>query len=445
MVDMKQTSRMFAIIAVVGIVIGVYIIISSCAYLEAAPPAADTSYNESIDFSQYPDDVLLLLRCSWISSLLGIDSVVKDSDFCVIGKRVITKTEKVPLAITGYPEIKGIDGTVKVQKVIYGELNTKEIPFYYEEVTGEWRRTPLWVNDPFFMSGPPHTKFPAFICPDDPNQDDEMIIFVQKGKHPLIKELSQSPSILPRYKYIIDKLSGSEYQVRGAFYESTSFISLPAIKLIKEFSALPPEEFEKQVDKLLPSSNNQELLSYIFRENIRNTPGLVEIVETLDRKTSQTAELRFLSYGWALYLLYEFTESNEFSFGWHQGSKSFKIDKINDTQREVLINVAGKQFAEITSVKEGIKYLRLIGIFTYDISNFEQTKFIGSGWKWHMEQWKKFADSPLPIASKLFEKAPALKDNLKKITDSLSQRFKDDPDYPEWAKWVNKIFPAENK
>jgi hypothetical protein len=60
-----------------------------------------------------------------------------------------------------------------------------------------------------------------------------------------------------------------------------------------------------------------------------------------------------------------------------------------------------------------------------------------------MEQWKKFADSPLPIASKIFKKVPVLKDNIKQITDLLSQRFRDDPDYPEWAKWVNKIFPKD--
>jgi hypothetical protein len=227
----------------------------------------------------------------------------------------------------------------------------------------------------------------------------------------------------------------------GSLYESTAFISLQAIKLIKEFSALPEEEFTKLSDKLLINSNNQELLSYIFRRNIPNLAKEVMVIKTLSDKGPQTPERQFLAYGWSLYLLYEFASKGQ-KPQLYGIEKQLADNELTADQLQALMDVTAKQFAQITSAKEGIKYLRLIGAFTYDPSKWVGPTFT-LRWKEAIDNWKKFADSPLPIASKLFDKASGLKDNLKKITDSLSQRFKDDPDYPEWAKWVNKIFPQD--
>ena len=65
----------------------------------------------------------------------------------------------------------------------------------------------------------------------------------------------------------------------------------------------------------------------------------------------------------------------------------------------------------------------------------------GDNTEWSKEKWDEF-NSPTPIDSLLFKKVPALKDNLKQVAQMLSKRFEDDKDYPEWQKWVNKIFPA---
>ncbi|MBI4711930.1 MAG: hypothetical protein HY762_01285 [Planctomycetes bacterium] len=378
----------------------------------------DVLYQDFMPFVRQPEEGLFLLRCLWND----LDSNIAQSEFCIIGKQIITKDEedlseavsdkKEPSApnqweiySTWGPITYHVEGKVMVQSIIYGSPETEELPFSY---TGDSLRVTTWFFD---LPGKVNGNKGVIV--------KERTCIISAGS---INQFSTGEPIC----LILGKGKAQNSTILRALWVSDEIISPQAIKVIKEFEGLSPSKFQKQQERLLLKSNNQELLTYLFRRALResNMFDVIRMIKTISDEGLDTPERRFLAYGFALFMLYEFTDE--------LGPLYEHTAKLTDTQREVLIEIATRKFSQISGSKQGIKYLLLTNMFPYG------TCWSSSGCPAQCDSLPDFRRD-----ARLFEVAPSLKDNIQKIIPTLSGQFKDDKDFPEWQKWVNKIFSVE--
>ncbi|MBI5779181.1 MAG: hypothetical protein HZA49_06965 [Planctomycetes bacterium] len=435
---MKKMWRLTYEVIVTGIFI---IVMPSCAHT-SSPVGQVTTADICQDFKQctvYPkEEALFFLRCEW----RGIEHCLSNADFCVIADREILKQEPVapkPKVDTasvesslsgikthkcGYDlwEKRKVDERIKIHSVIFGDIQEKEIlisrvvdppdfdkPYYDNSFFSYWRSSRVPIAIP--------------LVPPVDNKNQKLILFGNKKEN--------------------------DYQIIFSLWEGQEIISLQAITSIKNSwfkeSRYMRDAFLVEKQDLLTNSNDSDLLSYFFRrcQSLGNISEMIELIKCLSDDNPIMANRKFLSYGFSLYVLYELNHQMDMpeNFGISTVGAGSKVVMgrwiLNDSQKQILIDIASKKLSEVTTITEGLKYLRLIGMFTYDPSDHRPTDAV-----WADEKWQEF-NSPTPIDSLLFKKVPTLKDNLKKAAQSLSKRFENDKDYPEWQKWVNKIFPED--
>ncbi|MFA5795367.1 MAG: hypothetical protein WC980_09940 [Candidatus Brocadiia bacterium] len=464
---------------IISVVVIAFLIITIIGCQESYAKLENKSQRNFTTFANKGEDDFLLLRCLW----QDIDDCIEESEFCAIAKVIITKDEPclswngspvlVPLKKITKPNIPNDtpkekseeilkkymqelaecpmlevyprslfkrEGKLIIQSVIYGNPETKEISFsyLYNDMDIDLHHSPWsFVRSRYDYPGLAHFLY-----------SEPTSIILGKGK-------------------------GKDAKILNAIGESLGLISPEAIKIWKETVKAPIPTFDeimkewkptenqpymsyneqlkaieiRQQDWLL-NSNNQDLLLLSFVRSLHwyylraNNKGMafktfedakgsglnkaIDLVDTLANKGIDTPERRFLAYGIALFMLHEFSEENKF----YSQHTIPLLAQLNDNQKQVLIDIASQKFSQITNPKEGIKYMRLISLFIDDLS-------LGGPFS----PFKEIRDKE----SILFNRAPALKDKLQSIALTFSERFKNNPDYPEWTKWVNKIFPAEKK
>jgi len=312
--------------------------------------------------TKIPDENLFHMRCSW-----AVELSIKESNFCIIGEKVSTKDEPADDSLHS-DNIE--EGVIKIKSIIYGNPKTEQIAYS--------RR----YGSPLSM---PIDLLP-WQCP-------------HPAQNPFFSGISMSKPLANCDVIVLGKGYGENITIIQVIWEP--IISIKAIKFIKQLESISQEKFEKERNELLVSSNDIEILSYLFRRSSlkSKTENTVTLIETLYNKGETTPERKLLSYGFALRTL------------------RYERSELNNTQRQSLVDISTKILSEIKTVKEGIKLLGLLdGLAPYS--------------------------SDLAVRpSTMFGRTPKLKDKLKQITNDLSQKFKDDKDYSEWEKWVNKIFP----
>ncbi|HLD36507.1 MAG TPA: hypothetical protein VJC37_07275 [Planctomycetota bacterium] len=401
--------------------------------------ANDNVYQDFREFNKYPEEALFFIRAAWVD--IDVNSML--ADFCVIAERDVLKRE--PLALKPPPEPEksktNLDDTnrdniikdikdliaaettrgykpwdmmkiyerIKIHSVVFGDVPEKE--FLISRVVDPPHDKPYY--EVFWLRYLPLSvpiAIPVSPPPDSKNQ--EMILFGCREK--------------------------ADYSIGSSLWAGQEIISIQAIKAIKKLmikedlnDGHSTDVFQKEKQDLLDNSNNNELLSYLFRrcQLYGNISETVELIKRLSENNPSMPNRKFLSFGFSLYTLYDLSEQG----GHDESNKWF----LNESQKQILIAIVTKKLSEASSISEGLKYLRLIGMFNYDPT----IKYVADNTEWSKEKWDEF-NSPTPIDSLLFKKVPALKDNLKQVAQMLSKRFEDDKDYPEWQKWVNKIFPA---
>ncbi|MBI4835078.1 MAG: hypothetical protein HY811_09715 [Planctomycetes bacterium] len=329
----------------------IFISILGCGTNNVSSSNVNLKQNEtSIEFLNYSEEVT--------------EKQIATSDFCIVGKAHI-KGQKVLDEInwkdengnvTKKPFKWNIEGEIKIDSVIYGKPNVKTIDF-------------TMVTSLFVLSseaGGQMGEFDAVWKGLQPKEDDTLIIFgkVEAGNIKIIKPIKR------------ENIS--------VFTESC--------KAIKSLLSLDKNESQKQREKLLVESNNQDLLLYLIRK-IAQEEGLsktISSIETLFTKGMITPEREFISYRLAMELVA--THHND----------------IKQNKLTILNNIITKNLSTIATVIDGVAHLRI-----FDTKAFEQN----------------------------YE----LKEGVKTILNNLSQKFKNDKDYSEWEKRVNKIFPPEEK
>lgn len=163
------------------------------------------------------------------------------------------------------------------------------------------------------------------------------------------------------------------------------------IKELENLNKYNQKDFQKERKRLLNESNNIELLFYLCKRSLvieqRLENVLWEIQVLFDRR-KKTPGCGFLAYDFATVLL------------------KTHNDELTQDQREKLAHITLQTLSEIKTIEDGIKYL--------DVVSFS------------------FAS---------LDKIPNLKKDMLQMITNLSKQFKNDKSYPEWEKWVNKIFP----
>lgn len=161
-------------------------------------------------------------------------------------------------------------------------------------------------------------------------------------------------------------------------------------RVIKNIESLPEKERHLQQQKLLLESNSIDLLYYLYLYGL-NECGLerqMEIITTLFNQGKITAQRQATAY----LLIVEVI------------SKGYQ--NITPQQREVLNEIIAQYFVGIKTIKDGITCLQ-------------------------------------SFPAEILKKDNQLKERLKGIVSKLSRQFETDKDYPEWEKWVKKIFHDE--
>ncbi len=410
------------------------LVIVSCTYTSPIPAvkvANNDLYQDFIKQAKYPEEVLLLQRCIWH----GIDDCISFTDFAVVGAIGPISIEPVTMKII-IGDNKG--GRRTVDEVVWqkkGEIKGDYL-IYGSPPGGKIALEEKEEGEAFFNSGegkPSYYMFFGCYVPETlPMAIDEALNFDERYDKTLI--------FLGKKEYT--------YPIVFPVWTDQEIISPQAIKTIKRLQSLSADAFQKEQQDLWTKSNNSELLNYLFRRCQRygNISDAVELLRRLSDNNPSMPNRKFLAYGFSLYILHELTNRSGgriMDFG-YINSRGEKFDKamadrwlINESQKQVLIDIAAGKLSEVTGISEGLKYLRLVGMLVYDPNGGHTA---AGNLKWSEEKWQAF-NSPAPIDSPLFKKVPALKDNLKAAAQTLSQRFENDKDYPEWQKWVNKIFP----
>ncbi|MBI4712282.1 MAG: hypothetical protein HY762_03110 [Planctomycetes bacterium] len=353
-------------------------------------PLKDDWHQDFTTFAKYDDAYWVLSRCAWQE----IDYAIEESEFCAIAEVTITKDTHDDMK--PYYKKKPIwqrEGKLKIKSLIYGNPETGEIPFSYKY----GRRTPK-------------TPWSFLRSPDDPAGCGLTLY-------------AGGPTSI-----ILGKGKGEKVTLLRAVDESAGLISSQAIKAMKELMNLDPREFQDQRQNLLLHSGNRELLLHLFIRTMRkgNMGDTVEFIKTLASQGLDTPERRFLADGMALFVLCEFnnTPSNLYTLQ----------EKTNDAQQEILIDIVSQDLSRVTNLPEGIRHLKLMGWFFYVLLSMPEPYDL-----------HKQVESASFIPSKgiMDKDVTKLKERLRPIILSLSEKFKNNKDSPEWRKWVNKIFSVE--
>ncbi|MBI5778616.1 MAG: hypothetical protein HZA49_04070 [Planctomycetes bacterium] len=401
-------------------------------------------YQDFKEFKKYPDEVLFFIRCAWN----GIDDYIGNADFCIIADREMLKRE--PLAPK--PELKPapepekvetkVDDTTKDIKDIIIDIVNKETDRHkhgydpWEKVKIDER---IKVHSVIFGDVPEKEILISRMVnpPDDnPYYDDLYMGRYIPLNIPIAIPLSPPPDNKNQKMILFGYKKGNECHIIFSLWAGQEIVSLQAIRAIEDLWLKEwrgkQDVFLAEKQDLLDNSNNSEVLGYLFRrcQLYGNISETVELIKRLSENNPSMPNRKFLSFGFSLYTLYDLDDQNV----------KADMDKwsLNESQKQTLIAIATKKLSEVTSISEGLKFLRLIGMFNYDPT----IKYVADNTEWSKEKWDEF-NSPAPIDSPLFKKVPALKDNLKAVAQTLSKRFENDKDYPEWQKWVDKIFPED--
>lgn len=186
--------------------------------------------------------------------------------------------------------------------------------------------------------------------------------------------------------------------------------TIECFQTIKEMERLVDKEMKQQQEKLLKESQNIELLCYLFRKSIKEfrMEGAVSTVETIFSKGKITQERKFISFLLVDHIFYppgciRMAGSDEYSppreeYAHYRDITSAQAQRLKD----IIIN----SFVDIKTIDKAIRYTDILGM------NFLK----------HDEEFRK---------------------SLKKVIGELSKYFEKEKDYPEWEKWVKKIFPDE--
>lgn len=339
---------------------------------------SNVAYSQNIEEERYYDETT--------------EEPIRDSDFCIVGKIRVTKMEVLKETnildedgncVATVPISRTVEGVVEIDSVIYGDPKTKEIPFFAETGNTSW--TVFGEADVGIVT---ESTLWGVLLPEE--GDTFIILGKGTGKDiTIIKTIRQ--------------------------YPSTSIKSrVECFRNIKHLQGLKEKEFQKQRDKLLAESNNIELLFYLFRQGLQEggVDQALSIIETLLARGKVTPEQRFIGYGLAAHILDYHHIYKDVIPGHRKGLKRYAparyqvfeaVKDITPVQHQALNDIIIKSLSGIKTIEEGIKYLRKLG-------------------------------------SKILKEDTDLRDSLKVITDNLSQQFKEEKDYPEWAKWVKKIF-----
>ena len=440
-------------------------LVTSC--IAGDSPQNNTAPKDNLpqDFKHFVkegDDDFLLFRCLW----LDIDNCIEESEFCALADVIITKDEPVsnwqpkkhlipkerysneyveaeslPHSYQGievYPRrIFKREGKLKIQSFIYGNPEISEIPFAYEYNDMDISCTDIDIirneesdMSPWSFRRSSNEYFGlAHFLYSEPTS-----IVLGKGKGKDVKILRAigdslgliSTEVIKVWKEVIKDTTRD--LIVGSGNEVYTIVDGKKLNAVEWY-----ELIKKRQKARILNSNNQELLLFLFNKRTTQTSAWgrtiggvtrasIELIQTFAYEMVDTPEMRFLSYGLSLYSLYHFEDDKIYPF--------YVSRKLDENHRRVLIDIASQKFSQITNPKDGIKYLRLISLFTYDDSD---RRWLGGPFSPFEEIRGK--------ESKLFSRAPGLKDKLQPIALGLSERLKDDPDYPEWQKWVNKIFP----
>lgn len=175
---------------------------------------------------------------------------------------------------------------------------------------------------------------------------------------------------------------------------------LPYVKAVKKMEDMGKKEFQKQREKLLVDSNDLKIFAYLYRKSLKDegVEGALLTIRALLNEKKVTRERKSLAYHLSVEILRDYPALVEFLRA-HPGG-------INESQRKELITVIIKEWENIKTIREGLDHIT-------------------------------------GLDKRMFAQANELKEPLKKIVDILSDKFKNDKDYPEWQKAVKKLFPNE--
>jgi hypothetical protein len=407
--------------------------------------ANDNIYQDFREFKKYSEEELFFVRCAWD----GIDDYIGNADFCVIADREVLKRE--PLAPKPAPKPKEVE-----TQEVYDSSKESPMDYVMRHITwGHKRGYEPWEKvkiderikiHSVIFGDVPEKEFLISRVVDPPNDNpyyDDLYV----GRYiplciPIAIPLSPHPDNKNQKLILFGYKKGNECSIIFSLWAGQEIVSLQAIRAIndlwlKEWRWRGKQDaFLTEKQDLLDNSNNSELLSYLFRRcpSWNDIAEMVELIKRLSEHNPSMPNRKFLSFGFSLYVLYDLDERR----GAELRDASSKKWLINESQKQTLINIAARKLSEVTSISEGLKYLRLIGMFNYDPT----IKYVTDNTEWSKEKWDEF-NSPAPIDSPLLKKLPTLKANLKEVAQSLSKRFANDKGYPEWQKWVTKIFPDE--
>lgn len=175
------------------------------------------------------------------------------------------------------------------------------------------------------------------------------------------------------------------------------------LRLVKHLGNLPEKERQKLQEKLLLESDHFEVLGYLFRQSYQKG-GLeqqISTIESIFSKGEITLERKFIACQLAIHMLYPPGLPGGPIYPYYAHYLN-----ISSSQRQRLRNIIIKCFSNVKTVQESF-------IYSCELSPYflQADKVIG--------------------------------DSLRETINDLSKNFAQDQNYPEWEKWVKKMFPDD--